>query len=106
MKKIPVHLPSAEGNPIVGEASLYEDGIILVELNLEGEGNELRKLIVGDSIDGLSIQGDEDDILHRRPDVAEELSFPKINKDTLISDHISVVDLVEEAYRKANRHGL
>jgi len=56
MKKIPVHL---EGAPkVVGTAALYEDGIILVELNLEGEDNKLREMIVGDSVQGLSIQGE------------------------------------------------
>ena len=94
MKKIPVHLPSAEGNPVVGTAALYEDGVILVELNLEGEGNELHKMIVGNAIKGLSIQGEEG------------LSFSGMSKDALLSDQISVVDFVEEALRKANPDGL
>lgn len=89
MKKVPVYHPSSIGKTKVGEAIIYDDGVIIIELGATSKGDELRKILIDDSIRGLNISGDE---------------ALKLSKDDLLSDQISVVDFVEEEHKKVNRH--
>lgn len=57
--RIPVYLPLMDGKPQIGKAVVYDDGVVLVELNQEGVGNTLRKMLIEGAISGISISGDE-----------------------------------------------
>jgi hypothetical protein len=59
MKKVPVYLPSFVGKPKVGEAIVYDDGVIIIELDSTSVGENLRKSLVEKSISGLSLDGEE-----------------------------------------------